>query len=50
MVYWEGQKEIEMDNKDEDHYDESIYEVQIVSIDEKSMQQAKEFSMEGGFG
>ncbi len=49
-MYWEGQKEIEMDNKDEDHYDESIYEGKIVPIDEKSMHQAKKLSVEGGFG
>jgi hypothetical protein len=50
MVYWEGQKDIKMDNKDEDYYDESIYVAQIVPVDEKSMQQMKEFLVEGGFG
>jgi hypothetical protein len=39
-----------MDNKDEDHYDELVYMVQILPTDEKSMQQVKEFLVEGGFG
>ncbi len=49
-MYWEGQKDIKMDNKDEDNYDELVYIVQIVPIDEKSMQQAKYLLVEGGFG
>ncbi len=47
---WEGKKDIKMDNKDDDHYDELVYVVQIVPIDEKSMQQARELLVEGRFG
>jgi hypothetical protein len=37
-VYWEGQKDIEMDSKDDNHQDGSIFVVQMVPIDGKSMQ------------
>jgi hypothetical protein len=37
-VYSEGQKDIEMDDKDDDHPDGSIFVVQMVPIDGKSMQ------------
>jgi hypothetical protein len=40
-MYWEGQKDIEMDNKDEDHHNILVFMVHIVPIDEKSMQQVK---------
>jgi hypothetical protein len=35
-----------MDEKDEDHHDELILVVEIVPINEKSMNQIKKFSME----
>jgi hypothetical protein len=35
-----------MDDKDEDHHDEFILILEIVLINEKSMNQIKKFSME----
>jgi hypothetical protein len=45
-MYWEGQKDIEMDNKDEDHHIILFFMVHIIPVDEKSMQRVKESSME----
>jgi hypothetical protein len=36
-MYWEGQKYIEMDDKNEDHHDKLIFVVHVVPINEKSM-------------
>jgi hypothetical protein len=45
-MYWEEQKDIKMDDKDENHHDKLVFVVQIVLIDEKSMQQIMNFFME----
>ncbi len=37
-MYWEGQKDIEMDDKEDEHMDESMFMVQMVPIDGTSMQ------------
>ncbi len=46
LVYWEGQKDIEMDSKDDNHQDGSIFVVQMVPIDGKSMQQMTKLFVE----
>ncbi len=38
-MYWEGQKYIEMDDKDDNQQDESMFMVQMILIDGNSMQQ-----------
>ncbi len=44
-MYSEGQKDIEMDDKDDDHQDGSIFVVQMVPIVGKFMQHVTKLSM-----
>jgi len=37
-VYWEGHRNIEMDDKEEEHLDEYVFIVQMVLINGTSMQ------------
>jgi hypothetical protein len=37
-MYWEGHNDIEMDDKDDGHYDESMFMVQMIPINGISMQ------------
>jgi hypothetical protein len=37
-VYWKGQKDIEVDDKEDKHLDESMFIVHMVPIDGTSMQ------------
>lgn len=45
-MHWEKQKNIEMDEKNEDHHDKSFCVVHVVPINEKSMPHVTKFSME----
>ncbi len=43
LVYWEGHKDVDVDNKNKDNNEEPIYMVQIAQIDEKSVMKAAFF-------
>ncbi len=45
-MYWEGQKNTAMDDKDDDDQDKLVFVVLLVPIDWKFTQQMMEFSME----
>ncbi len=47
-MYWEGQKGIEMDDKNEDHHDKLVFMVHV-PINEKSMSHVTKFFMEMDF-